>query len=402
MCENPQNIIRSWNVQTAFSGGPVTYNKLVPPKYGRIMYNYVQTWREVSAGLGDLDWSSKYFSFYLPKGIRILGAMYLRIRLPAISGATYKPYPGLYPIKDIRIMSGGQQVYLAPYTMFLADHMQSLTEHCAKEFAKCYLGYEETPSGDARDIMCPILLPNSAYMDRAGPSTRGHGIFPAVMENNRLEIQLTMHSGNYLTSDNSVAVGSIKGLCSYMFHEVRTTAEKQAILQDKRGIYSIVNRRFTELTSGWTKYPHGSESVNSVAVWNINQPQGIVTETMLLAVADSDDEDRHTVQYIKPTSFKIIADSETQKNLDTQNKVDAELWVNGFCPPPDFPNPGRLCFAAHVASTPHTYSGGYNQRLASNIQYEFTFSQAVRYKLVAVQLQRVEIDAAGKMTASLN
>lgn len=402
MCENPQNIIRSWNVQTAFSGGPVTYNKLVPPKYGRIMYNYVQTWREVSAGLGDLDWSSKYFSFYLPKGIRILGAMYLRIKLPAISGATYKPYPGLYPIKDIRIMSGGQQVYLAPYTMFLADHMQSLTAHCAKEFAKTYLGYEETASGDARDIMCPILLPNSAYMDRAGPSTRGHGIFPAVMENNRLEIQLTMHSGNYLTSDTAVSVGSIKGLCSYMFHEVRTTAEKQAILQDKRGIYSIVNRRFTELTSGWTKYPHGTESVNSVAVWNINQPQGIVTETMLLAVADNANEDRHTVQYIKPTSFKIIADSETQKNLDTQNKVDAELWVNGFCPPPDFPNPGRLCFAAHVASTPHTYSGGYNQRLASNIQYEFTFSQAVRYKLVAVQLQRVEIDAAGKMTASLN
>ena len=398
MCENPQNIIRSWNVQTAFSGGPVTYNKLVPPKYGRIMYNYVQTWREVNAGLGDLDWGAEYFSFYLPKGIRILGAMYLRIQLPAISGATYKPYPGLYPIKDIRIMSGGQQVYLAPYTMFLADHMQSLTEHCAKEFGKTYLGYESAASGDARDIMCPILLPNSAYMDRAGPSTRGHGIFPAVMENNRVEIQLTLHSGKYLTSDTSVAVGSIKGKCSYMFHEVRTTAEKQAILQDKRGLYSIVNRRFTELTSGWTHYA----VANVVAVWNINQPQGIVTETMLLAVADTADEDRHTVQYIKPTSFKIIADSEVQKNLDTKNKIDAELWTNGFCPPPDFPNPGRLCFAAHVASTPHTYSGGYNQRLASNIQYEFTFDQAVRYKLVAVQLQRVEIDAAGKMTASLS
>ena len=105
MCENPQNIIRSWNVQTAFSGGPVTYNKLVPPKYGRIMYNYVQTWREVNAGLGDLDWGAEYFSFYLPKGIRILGAMYLRIQLPEVSGATYKPYPGLYPIKDIRIQA---------------------------------------------------------------------------------------------------------------------------------------------------------------------------------------------------------------------------------------------------------------------------------------------------------
>ena len=172
MAENPQNIIRSWNVQTNFSGGPVTYNKLVPPKYGRIMYNYVQTWREVQAGLGDLDWGAKYFSFYLPKAIRVLGAMYLRIQLPAIGGATYKPYPGLYPIKTIRIMSGGQQVYVAPYTLFPADHMQSLTEHCAKEFGKCYLGYETVASGDARDIMCPIMLPNSAYMDRAGPNPR--------------------------------------------------------------------------------------------------------------------------------------------------------------------------------------------------------------------------------------
>ncbi len=182
MAENPQNIIRSWNVQSNFAGGPVTYNKLVPPKYGRIMYNYVQTWREVSNGLGDLDWGAKYYSFYMPKAVRVLGAMYLRIRLPAISGATYKPYPGLYAIKEIRILSGGHEVYTAPYTLFLADHMQSLTEHCAREFGKVYLGYEAVASGAARDIMCPILLPNSAYGDRAGPDTRGHGILPCVME----------------------------------------------------------------------------------------------------------------------------------------------------------------------------------------------------------------------------
>ena len=135
-----------------------------------------------------------------------------------------------------------------------------------------------------------------------------------------------------------------------MFHEVQTSSDKQAILQDKRGLYSIVNRRFTELTSGWTEYA----VANVVATWNINQPQGIVTETMLIAVAENAEEDRHTVEYIKPTSFKIIADSIVQKDLNTQNKVDAELWTNGFCPPPDFPNCGRLCFAAHVASTPHT------------------------------------------------
>ena len=125
MAENPQNIIRSWNVQTNFAGGPVTSNRLVPPKYGRIKYNYVKTWREISAGVGDLDWSSKNYSFYIPSGVRVLAAMYLRIQLPALSGAVYKSYPGLYPIKEIRIVSGGSEVYPAPYTEFLADHMQS-------------------------------------------------------------------------------------------------------------------------------------------------------------------------------------------------------------------------------------------------------------------------------------
>ena len=109
MAENPQNIIRSWNVQTNFAGGPVTSNRLVPPKYGRIKYNYVKTWREISAGVADLDWSSKNYSFYIPSGVRVLSAMYLRIKLPAVSGATYKNYPGLYPIKEIRLVSGGSR-----------------------------------------------------------------------------------------------------------------------------------------------------------------------------------------------------------------------------------------------------------------------------------------------------
>lgn len=397
MAENPQNIIRSWNVQTNFAGGPVTSNRLVPPKYGRIKYNYVKTWREISAGLGDLDWGSKNYSFYIPSGVRVLSAMYLRIKLPAIS-VNYKAYPGLYAIKEIRLVSGGSEVYTAPYTAFMADHMQSLTAHCAKVFGETYLGYEAVASGSARDIMCPILLPNSAYMDRAGPSTRGHGILPATFGANDLEIQVTLNAGNFLSVDTNVAVGSVKGLCSYMFHEVNSSAAAISNLQDKRGLYSIINRRFTELTSGWQHYA----SANAVETWNINQPQGVVTETMILAVPYNALEDRHSVAYVKPTSFKVVADSIVQKDLDSKNKIDAELWTNGFCAPDDFPSNGRLCFAAQAADTPHTYSGGYNQQLASSIQYEFTFDQAVSYKIIAVQIQRVQIDGAGQMSASLH
>ena len=166
---------------------------------------------------------------------------------------------------------------------------------------------------------------------------------------------------------------------------------------DHRGKDSIINRRFTELTSGWQAYTSGN------ATWNINQPQGVVTEVQIIAVADSADESRHGFTSIRPINVKVTADSIVQKDLNTKNKVDAELWSNGFVQKnADFPHPGRLCFAAHCAENSHVYTGGYNQQLASTIQYDFEFPSACRYKIVAVQLQRVRIDSTGRITATLN
>ena len=89
-----------------------------------------------------------------------------------------------------------------------------------------------------------------------------------------------------------------------------------------------------------------------------------------------------------------------QRHLDTPQKVDIELWQNGFVPPVDFLSPGRLCFAAHSARSDHVYSGAYNMKNASNVDIEFTFASACRYKVVAAH-QRVSIDAEGKIRASL-
>ena len=52
-----------------------------------------------------------------------------------------------------------------------------------------------------------------------------------------------------------------------------------------------------------------------------------MTEVQLIAVADDADESRHGLTYIKPVTFKVTADSIVQKDLDSQNKVDYELWV---------------------------------------------------------------------------
>jgi hypothetical protein len=47
------------------------------------------------------------------------------------------------------------------------------------------------------------------------------------------------------------------------------------------------------------------------------------------------------------------------------------------------------------------YSGGYNMTLASNVDFAFTFAEAVRYRIFAVQYQRIKIDAVGKISSYL-
>jgi len=186
-------------------------------------------------------------------------------------------------------------------------------------------------------------------------------------------------------------------MCKLMYHEVQMTDTNLKKYQDARGGYSIINRRFTELTSGWSLYP----TANQVMAFRHTQPQGTVTELQIIAVASDDDESRHSFNYIRPTQIKITADAIVQRDLDTKQKVDAELWSNGFIGSDDFPQPGRMCFANHAAEGTHYYSGGYNMTLASNVDIEFKFATACRYKIWAVQLQRVKIDSAGRMRAFL-
>ena len=167
---------------------------------------------------------------------------------------------------------------------------------------------------------------------------------------------------------------------------------------DMRGGYKIFTRRFTDLTSGWQHYA----SANTVAQWTISQPQGLCTEIMLIAVANQATEDRYTARdYVKATSFKISADNVVQRDLDTKEKIAAELWTNGFIETDDFPHCARLCFGSHMSDATHMYTGGYVMKLASNIIFEFSFPVQVRFRIVAVQLQTVAINSDGVMTATL-
>ncbi len=394
--ENPENIVRSWGLQSSFATGPVVKDTLVPRKFGKIRTPFICTWREEKLN-SILDHGSQNFSVYLPESLRVLKSAFVKIEVPATASAL-KDHPGLHFIKSIRILSAGQEVYVCDYFQFMCDFMQQMREEDSRQFAKCYLGYEAAATGSARTVMLPILLPNSPFLLRHGKDLRGNGIFPAYLGQNRLEIQLTMNTATFAVANGTDSVPSISGKCSIMYRECKMTPQNSLAFGDARGKYSVITRRFTELTSGFE-----TAAADTDITWNINQPQGVVSEVMLLAVATSDNDALLNTQvFVRPIKFKVTADSIVQKDLDNKEKIAIELYENGFDDNADFPQPARICYGAHCGDNSYSYNGGYNCQLASTIQYDFRFDVAVKYKLVAVQLQRVRIDALGRITSSLD
>ena len=394
--ENPSQIIRSWGLTKNFAAGPTTVDKLVPPTYGKVRTPFCQTWRSETLS-SNLNWGSQNFSYYLPESLRVVSSMFIKIVAPQISSSNYKPYPGLYAVKTIRFLSAGQEIYTVDVQAFLRDYCESLSDEELESFGRIYLGHTATPSASARSLIIPVMLPNSAYMQRHGHNTRGSGIWPCFTAQNRLELQITLNPATYLTVEAQNAPGTIAGAISMEMHQVDMSAADVLRYSDLRGTYSLINRRFTELTSGWE-----DAAANTPIKWTNSQPVGCVTEVFIVATAqDTDDNVIDVLQTVHPTSFKVVADSITQKDLNNKDKINMELYSNGFTQNATFNNAARLCFASHAAESTHHYSGGYNMQLASNVSFEFQFAANAKFKLYAVQLQRCTIDSLGLIRASL-
>ena len=159
MAENPRNIIRSWNLQTNFATGPVVKDALVPPSYGRVRSPHLCTWREFQCE-NTLDWGSQEYS------LRVVKNLYLKIRLPALGNGNYRRYCGLYAMRQLRLLSGGQEVYSCDPQRHFVDYMESLTNDGVRQCGQTFFGDKDTPDGTARNIYIPILLPNSCFKGR--------------------------------------------------------------------------------------------------------------------------------------------------------------------------------------------------------------------------------------------
>ena len=396
--ENPTQITRSWSLQGAFSNGAIVQDKLVPQRWTRIRTPFVQTYREEQLS-SNFDWASQSFSWYLPESLRVISSMFLRIPLPALNSGNYKDIPGLYAINTVRFLSAGQESYHCEVGQFLRDYIESLTNEEAKRFLKTYMGHTGgAATGNARILLVPILLPNSSYMGRHGKDTRGHGCWPCYTGSQRLEIQITMNPATHLSVTGASDPASIAGNVSMLIHQVDMTSDDVLRYSDVRGQYSVVSRRMVELTDGYT-----NAAANVRQKLTQSQPLGCVTELFAIAVAEGTDAGKRVLDnQVQATHFSITCDSVTQKSLNTPEKVQCELWQNGFIGNDYVNSPSRLCFAAHAADAESMYSGGFNMQQSSQVTIEVEFAENVDFKIYAIQLQRITVNSLGLVQASLD
>ena len=396
--ENPQQLIRSWALQGSFANGAVSQDKLVPREFTRIRTPFVNTWRQEQLS-STFDWGANSFSWHLPESLRVISSMFLRIELPAIATGQYKDIPGLYVLDQIRFLSQGSESYKVQPQLYLRDYIESLTDEEADRFCRTFLGYEaDGGTQSARTLMIPLLLPNSAYFFRNGKDSRGHGVFPAYLGTNRLEIQFTVNPSAFVVKSGAQNPDPITNQCQIMIHQCEMTPRDMERYSDSRGAYSVVTRRFTEITDGWTPVSAGvAHKINQA------QPIGNVTELKVIACPTGTSvAHREYNNLVQATKIQITSDSVVQKSLDTKEKVALELWQNGFIGNKLANSPSRLCFAAHCAEAENLYSGGYNMAHSSNITVETKFGEDVQMRIFAVQLQRIVIDADGNLISSLD
>ena len=104
-----------------------------------------------------------------------------------------------------------------------------------------------------------------------------------------------------------------------MYHQVEMSPDNLLKYSDLRGNYSIINRRFTELTNGYQIYNAAAAAAGTVVRWTSSQPQGVVSEIQIVAVSSDGSEDlselpAHT--FVRPDLIRVIAASVTQRELD--------------------------------------------------------------------------------------
>merc|ERR1711969_175482 len=164
----------------------------------------------------------------------------------------------------------------------MTDYLTNLERSAYESFVDTHLGDRKAEHKDARTILVPLPLWNSAIFAR---SHTGHlGAIPAAgFANNRLEFILNFADSRDLTHDASVvaAFTTIQIEC----HEALMPSAALRAYARQNGNYSLISRAYRRLsTTDEQLYTAEQASAGTVVTFECASPAGSFEEIIIVAV----------------------------------------------------------------------------------------------------------------------
>ena len=400
--EDPTLFLESLPYSSQWNVGPVNRDNLAATAYARVRQPYIARFRTVpvpvSATIG-----AQNVSILLPESLQVMLSCYLRIELPLLTGtATYRKFVGARILRDVRILSAGQQVMQCDYRDVMTDYLCNLERSAYESFCDTHLGGRH-PTNVARTVLVPIPMWNSAIFAR---SHTGHlGAIPAAgFANNRLEFILDFANSKQLTVDASVvpAFTSI----TMEIHEALLPSAAMRAYARQNGNYSLISRAMRRLgTIDNKEYTAENAAAGTIVTFECASPAGSFEEIVILAIKKAGGtlaaHDLDQFAFVIPTSMALICDSRNVRVLD-QAKAQLEMFSNGFTNNEDIVVPMRFCLGSHTrAYGSSSYCGAFAFDAISNVQVQLTFAEACYVRILGICKARYSITTTGEVRQSL-
>ena len=402
--EDPTLFLESLPYSSQWNVGPVNRDNLAATAYARVRQPYIARFRTVpvssSATVG-----AQNVSILLPESLQVMLSCYLRIDLPALAGPAifYRKFVGARILREVRILSAGQQVMACDFRDVMTDYLTNLERSAYESFCDTHLG-GRTETNAARTVLVPIPLWNSSIFAR---SHTGHlGCIPAAgFANNRLEFIFDFCDAKDLTTtgvDTGVSFSSVQ----MEIHEALMPSAAMRAYARQNGNYSLISRAMRRLgTTDNQEYTAAQAAAGTVVTFECASPAGSFEEIIIVAVKKNAGtlaaHDIDLFDYIQPTSMALVCDSRNVRVLDSA-KAQLEMYSNGFTNNEDIVVPMRFCLGSHTrAYGSSSYCGAFAFDAVSNVQVQLSFAEACYVRILGICKARYSITTTGEVRQSL-
>ena len=397
--EDPTAYIESLPFSNHWAVGPVNRDSLQASAYARVRQPYIGRFRTVPVA-NTFTVGTQNATFLLPESLQTVLGLYLRVKLAAIPAegqvqSQYRIIPGMRVLRNVRVLSAGQQVLECDMRDVLTDYLTNLEEQTYESFCDTHLGGRSATFGETT-VLIPVPLWNSAIFSR---SALGHlGALPcAGFGNNRLEIQFDFAAATSLTNDHTAAPAFTS--CQMEIYEAMMPAAAQRSYANQNGKYSLISRAFRRLSNS----DQLSVAANTEVSISCNAPGGAYEEIIIAAVKNQNGnlDEIDMFDYATPTEMALVCDSRNVRTLDT-DQAHLEQFANGFTSTANIKTPIRFCLGTHTrAYGANSYSGAFSFDAVSDVTIKLKFAEQVFVRILGICKARYTISANGEVTQSL-